>query len=47
MKRFLPVIFFTLIFAHEPKTELPDWKNYYRLGTVMSNLYLGLLLTLA
>ena len=34
MKRFLPVLFFTLIFAHEPKTELPDWKNYYRLGTV-------------
>lgn len=34
IKCFIPILFLSLVFAHDPDAELPDWKQYLRFGIV-------------
>ena len=38
MKYFISIFFCPIIFAHNPNAELPDWKQYTRLGIVNSGM---------
>ena len=36
MRYFIPVMFFSLAFGHNPDAGLPNWKQYFRLGAVQT-----------
>ena len=38
MKYFISILFCSIVFAHNPNAELPDWKQYTRLGIVNSGM---------
>ena len=36
MRSFISIIFVSLVFGHNPDAELPNWKQYFRLGAVQT-----------
>ena len=38
MKYFTSILLFSLVFAHDPNAEFPDWKQYTRIGFVNSGM---------
>ena len=38
IKCIIPFLFLSFVFAHDPDVELPDWKQYTRLGIVNSGM---------